>query len=355
MRKKWFIIQTYSGLENSIKETIQTKIESFGFSHLFGKILVPEETKLDRVASAAEKYIIPSNAKVLVKDNQDVSKGDPVAEEQEIKVKNDGTVAEVKNYRVIFIETADRRYTKSYYIPESAKIETGVKTGARIRQGMPLAKQGEYFCELDGKIVYTQKMKRIVIERPSGEEDVYMVHPDSYDFKSVKKGTLLKRGQTLGESRKVNSKTEGRVELSDLPGRKEIKIFKIIRTRLYPGYVFIEMIMNEETWNLVKNTPNVVNFVSVGGQPVELKNKEIKALLRLVGIEEYQEHAAGPMKYEVEFDIGEIVRINSGPFEDFVGKITELDPERQELRVVVSIFGRETPVILSLSEVEKIV
>ncbi|MDD2334741.1 MAG: transcription termination/antitermination NusG family protein, partial [Mesotoga sp.] len=266
MRKRWFIIQTYSGLENSIKEAIQIKIESFGFSHMFGKILVPEETKLDRTNVAAEKYIVPANAKLLVKDNQDVAKGDPVAEEVEIKVKNDGTVAEIKNYRVIFIETADRRYTKTYYIPESAKIETGIKTGARIRQGMPLAKQGEYFCELDGKIVYTQKMKRIVVEKENGDEDVYLVHPDSYDSRTAKKGNLVKRGQLFGETRKIFSKTEGRVEISDLPGRKEIKIFKIIRTRLYPGYVFIEMIMNEETWNVVKNTPNVVNFVSVGGQ-----------------------------------------------------------------------------------------
>ncbi|RAM60668.1 antitermination protein NusG, partial [Mesotoga sp. SC_4PWA21] len=113
MRKRWFIIQTYSGLENSIREAIQIKIESFGVSHMFGKILVPEETKLDRTNVAAEKYIVPANARLLVKDNQDVAKGDPVAEEVEIKVKNDGTVAEVKNYRVIFIETADRRYTKT--------------------------------------------------------------------------------------------------------------------------------------------------------------------------------------------------------------------------------------------------
>ncbi|NLX33668.1 MAG: antitermination protein NusG, partial [Thermotogaceae bacterium] len=251
MRKKWFIIQTYSGLENSIREAIQTKIESFGFSHLFGKILVPEETKLDRANAAAEKHIIPANARLLVKENQDVAKGEPVAEELEIKVKNDGAIAEVKNYRVIFIETADRRYTKTYYIPESAKIETGVKTGARIRQGMPLAKSGEYFCELDGKIVYTQKMKRVVIERVNGEEDVYLIHPDSCDMRLVKRGTAVKRGDVLGDSRKVTSKTEGRIELSELPGRKEIKIFKIIRTRLYPGYVFIEMIMNEETLNLV--------------------------------------------------------------------------------------------------------
>jgi transcriptional antiterminator NusG len=94
--------------------------------------------------------------------------------------------------------------------------------------------------------------------------------------------------------------------------------------------------------------------VSVGGQPVQLKNKEVRALLRLVGIEEYERKEKKAVTVEVDFELGEMVRINSGPFEDFVGRVTEIDPERQEIKVVVSIFGRETPVVLKLSEVEKI-
>lgn len=354
MRKKWYIIQTYSGLENSIKEALEAKVHSYGFDHLFGRILVPEEVKLDRTSAAVEKHIVSSDAELLVSSNQDVKKGDPIAREPETKAKNDGVIKEIKNYRVIFIETIDRRYTKTYYIPESAKVETGIKAGARIRQGMPLAKQGDFFCELDGRIVFTEKMKRIVVEKDNGGEDVYMVYPKSYDPKVIKKGAKVTRGQKIADSKTIYSRIDGRTEIAELPGRKEVKIFKITRTRLYPGYIFIEMIMTDETWNLVKNTPNVVNFVSNGGQPIELKPKEIKALLRLVGLEEYEEKAR-PIKVEVDFEVNEMVRINSGPFEDFVGKITEIDPERQEVKVVVSIFGRETPVMLNLSEIEKIV
>ncbi|MBO8167155.1 MAG: transcription termination/antitermination factor NusG [Kosmotoga sp.] len=354
MRKKWYIIQTYSGLENSIKEALEAKINSFGVQHLFGKILVPEEVKLDRGSSPAERHIVFNNAKILVNPNQDVKKGDPIIEDPEIHAKSDGIIKEIKNYRIIFIETIDRKFTKTYYVPESAKVETGIRPGARIRQGMPLTKHGENFCELDGRIVFTEKMKRIVVERDNGDEDVYMVYPKTYDPKVIRKGTRLKRGDLISEKRTIFSKIDGRVEVSEFTGRKELKIYKITKTRLYPGYIFIEMIMNDETWNIVKSTPNVVNFVSVGGQPIELKRKEIHALLKLVGLEEYEEKAP-KIRIEVNFELNEMVRINSGPFEDFVGKITEIHPERQEVKVVVSIFGRETPVVLKLSEIEKIV
>ncbi|MGC9382992.1 MAG: transcription termination/antitermination protein NusG [Kosmotogaceae bacterium] len=353
MKKSWYIIQTYSGLENSIKEALEAKIESFGFSHLFGRILVPEEVKLDR-SSPAQKLVFLQDAKLLVKSNQDVQKGDPIAEEPAVNAKNDAIIKEIKNYRVILVETVDRKYTKTYYVPESAKIESGIKPGSRIRQGMPLANSGDYFCELDGRIVYTVKMKRIVTEKENGDEDVYMVYPKSYDTKAIRKNARITRGQQISEPQITYAKIEGRVEIAELSSRKEIKIFKISRKRIYPGYMFIEMIMNEDTFNLVRSTPNVVNFVSVGGQPVQLKNKEVRALLRLVGIEEYERKEKKAVTVEVDFELGEMVRINSGPFEDFVGRVTEIDPERQEIKVVVSIFGRETPVVLKLSEVEKI-
>ncbi len=341
-------------MENSIKEALEAKINSFGVQHLFGKILVPEEVKLDRSSAPAERHIVFDNSRILVKPNQDIKKGDPVIEAPEIHAKNDGVIKEIKSYRIIFIETIDRKFTKTYYVPESAKIETGIRPGARIRQGMPLTKHGEYFCELDGRIVFTEKMKRIVVERENGDEDVYMVYPNTYDPKVIRRGAQLKRGHLIAGRKVTNSRIDGRAEISEFPGRKELKIYRITKSRLYPGYIFIEMIMNDETWNIVKSTPNVVNFVSVGGQPMELKRKEVHALLKLVGLEQYEEKAT-KIRVEVDFELNEMVRINSGPFEDFVGKITEINPERQEVKVVVSIFGRETPVMLKLSEIEKIV
>jgi len=97
VRKKWYIIQTYSGLENSIKEALEAKINSFGVQHLFGKILVPEEVKLDRGSSPAERHIVFNNAKILVNPNQDVKKGDPIIEDPEIHAKSDGIIKEIKN------------------------------------------------------------------------------------------------------------------------------------------------------------------------------------------------------------------------------------------------------------------
>jgi len=355
VKKKWYIVQTYSGLENSIKEALEVKIKSFQLEHLFGRILIPEEVKLDRSAPPAEKHLVFSGTKLKVKANQDVERGDVLATEPEIKAKSDGKVKEIKNYRVIHIETIDRKYTKSYFVPESAKLESGIKIGARIKQGMPLAHQGDYICEIDGRIFYTGKLKRVAIERNTGEEDVYMIHPDAMITEKLKRGSAIARGESLSREREIKTKVQGRVELNEMTSRTEIKVYRITKNRLYPGYIFVELIPSEETLSLVRSTPNVVNFVSVGGQPVELKPRETRALLKLAGLEEYKETTTGPVKVEVDFEVGEMVRIKSGPFEDFVGKISQLSPERHEVKVIVSIFGRETPVNLNISEIESIV
>ncbi len=355
MKKKWYIVQTYSGLENSIKEALEVKIKSFQLEHLFGRILIPEEVKLDRSAPPAEKHLVFSGTKLKVKANQDVERGDVLATEPEIKAKSDGKVKEIKNYRVIHIETIDRKYTKSYFVPESAKLESGIKIGARIKQGMPLAHQGDYICEIDGRIFYTGKLKRVAIERNTGEEDVYMIHPDAMITEKLKRGSAIARGESLSREREIKTKVQGRVELKEMTSRTEIKVYRITKNRLYPGYIFVELIPSEETLSLVRSTPNVVNFVSVGGQPVELKPRETRALLKLAGLEEYKETTTGPVKVEVDFEVGEMARIKSGPFEDFVGKISQLSPERHEVKVIVSIFGRETPVNLNISEIESIV
>ncbi|HEY8541507.1 MAG TPA: transcription termination/antitermination protein NusG, partial [Pseudothermotoga sp.] len=98
---------------------------------------------------------------------------------------------------------------------------------------------------------------------------------------------------------------------------------------------------------------NIIDFVSSGGQPLELKAKEARAILRLAGLETYEEKVR-PVKVEFGFRVGDVVKITSGPFEDFAGVVKEIDPEKQELRVAVTIFGRETPVTVKTSEVEKI-
>nr|2LQ8_A Chain A, Transcription antitermination protein nusG [Thermotoga maritima] len=162
-----------------------------------------------------------------------------------------------------------------------------------------------------------------------------------------------------GYEEKVKENIEKKVEatgIKNLVGRIVIPIRGGQRRKsekLFPGYVFVEMIMNDEAYNFVRSVPYVMGFVSSGGQPVPVKDREMRPILRLAGLEEYEEKKK-PVKVELGFKVGDMVKIISGPFEDFAGVIKEIDPERQELKVNVTIFGRETPVVLHVSEVEKI-
>lgn len=351
MKKRWYIVQTISGYEEKVKENLEKKIEATGLKNLVGRIVIPEEVVLD-ATSPSEKIILSPRAKLFVSNGKEVNKGDLIAEEPPVHARKSGIVVDVKNVRKVVIETVDRKFSKTYYIPESAGVESGLKEGAKVRQGMPLSKNEEYICELDGRVVETERMKKVVIQSPDGEQDVYFIPIEVFD-KNLRKGKEVKQGDLLAESRKYYSRISGKVEVLDFMTRKEVRIYKTKRRKLFPGYVFVEMLMNDEAFSFVRTVPYVLGFVSSGGQPIPVKDREIRPILRLAGIETYEEKKK-PIKVEIGFKIGDTVRIISGPFEDFAGVVKEIDPEKQELKVNVTIFGRETPVILHVSEVEKI-
>ena len=118
--------------------------------------------------------------------------------------------------------------------------------------------------------------------------------------------------------------------------------------KFYPGYVLVQMVMNDDTWHLVKNTPRVSGFI--GGKasdPTPLTDAEALAILRQV------EAGADAPKHKFSFERGELVRVTEGPFEDFNGTVEDVNYEKSKLRVAVSIFGRSTPVELDFGQVEK--
>ncbi|MDP3276986.1 MAG: transcription termination/antitermination protein NusG [Deltaproteobacteria bacterium] len=119
------------------------------------------------------------------------------------------------------------------------------------------------------------------------------------------------------------------------------------KRRFYPGYVFVEMEMNEQTWHLVKETPKVTGFI--GNQdPTPVPEREIKA------IRDQMEKGTSPAAVRANFEVGEQVRVVSGAFANFSGTVEEVKAERQKIKVIVPIFGRPTPVELGYNEVEKI-
>lgn len=118
--------------------------------------------------------------------------------------------------------------------------------------------------------------------------------------------------------------------------------------KFFPGYILVKMDMNDEAWHLVRNTPKVTGFLGAGNKPQPISQAEAERILRQV-----QEGAERP-RPSVTFDIGETVRVCDGPFNSFNGIVEDVDEERSRLKVLVSIFGRETPVELEYTQVEKV-
>lgn len=162
-----------------------------------------------------------------------------------------------------------------------------------------------------------------------------------------------------GHENKVKTNIERRAESMNLKD----KVFRILvpteaelRTRagkrqevqrkVFPGYVLIEMVLDETTWYLVKSTTGVTGFVSSGNKPVPLQDKEIQAILDAI--------EAPDRRPKVKWSKDEVVRVVAGPFADFTGKIEEVNVQKEKLRVLISIFGRDTPVELDFGQVERL-
>ena len=135
-----------------------------------------------------------------------------------------------------------------------------------------------------------------------------------------------------------------------VPKEKKIKIRGgkriIVEERVYPGYVLVHMIVTDASWYVVRNTPNVTGFIGLGTTPTPVSPEEIKALKKRMGVSE--------PKYKIDVKPGDAVKIIDGPFKDFDGKIQGVDEEKGKVKVLVLIFGRETPVELDFLQMKKI-
>ncbi|HVE80588.1 MAG TPA: transcription termination/antitermination protein NusG [Candidatus Dormibacteraeota bacterium] len=121
---------------------------------------------------------------------------------------------------------------------------------------------------------------------------------------------------------------------------------RIVERRIFPGYVLVQMIVTEDSWFVVRNTPNVTGFVGSGITPTPIPEDEVRQIQKRMGVEE--------PKYKIDFTIGEPVNIIDGPFKGFDGSVNEIDEHKGKIKVLVNMFGRETPVELDSLQVKKI-
>jgi len=169
----------------------------------------------------------------------------------------------------------------------------------------------------------------------------YAVHTYSgYEDAVVR--NLKQRIESLGMEDKIFN--------AIVPTEKKVKIQggkrKVVEEEIYPGYVLVDMIVDDNSWYVVRNTPRVTGFVGSGTTPIPLAKEEVETLFERMGVEE--------PKYKMDIKVGDIIRINDGPFKEFEGRVSEVDEERGKVKTLVSIFGRETPLELDFLQVKKI-
>lgn len=178
---------------------------------------------------------------------------------------------------------------------------------------------------------------------PASNKQWYILHTYS-GFEQKVAESLRNRAQAFGYADKIGQILIPTEEVVELRGGRKVTSKRL----LYPGYVLVEMEMSDELWHAVKNTPRVTGFVGGGNTPVPLSADEVNQVLYR------QTSSAERPRPKLSFEKNETVRIIDGPFTSFTGKVDEVNPERNTLRVLVTIFGRATPVELDFLQVEKI-
>ena len=174
----------------------------------------------------------------------------------------------------------------------------------------------------------------------AGLGEWYVIHSYS-GYENKVKTNLEQRIETMGMQDKIFRvvvATEEEVEIRN--GQKHTS-----RRRVFPGYVLVRMILDDESWYAVRNTPGVTGFVGSGSRPLPLSEEEVSKILQRMEAEQ--------PRIKVNFRVGETVRIIEGPFADFMATVDELFPEQGKVRVLVSFFGRETPVEMDFLQIEK--
>jgi transcriptional antiterminator NusG len=172
----------------------------------------------------------------------------------------------------------------------------------------------------------------------------YVIHTYS-GYENKVKANLERRIHSMNMQDKIFRvlvPMEDEVEFKD--GKR-----KITPKKVFPGYVLVEMDMDDQSWYVVRNTSGVTGFVGspgAGEKPVPLQDKEVKTILKQMGIE--------TPKLKIDFKKGDRVKVTSGPFFDFTGIVDEIQPEKEKVRALISIFGRETPVELEFYQIEKV-
>lgn len=179
------------------------------------------------------------------------------------------------------------------------------------------------------------------VSASTNEQKWYVIHTYA-GYENRVMANLQKRVESMGMQDKIfQILVPMEKEITSKGGQR-----KIVMKKIFPGYVLVEMIVEDDSWYVVRNTPGVTGFVGSGSRPIPLSEAEINAILKQMGLAEG--------KPRIDLEINQMVRVVDGPFKNFEGTVEEINVEKGKLKVMVSMFGREVPVELEFHQVERL-
>jgi transcriptional antiterminator NusG len=224
-------------------------------------------------------------------------------------------------------------------VVEAAEAQADEAVAAEVEAAAPEAQpSGE--IESEAEAVPDGEAEEAEAPEPQDDRAWYVIHCYS-GYESQVKHNLEQRIETMqmqDQIFQVVVPTEDEIEVRD--GKR-----RTVERRVFPGYILVQMILNDDSWYVVRNTPGVTGFVGMGNEPTPLRPEEVQSIMKRM-------EAEAP-RIKVTFKSGQKVRIIDGPFNEFIGMVDDIDMERAKVRVLVSFFGRETPVELDFLQVEK--
>ena len=236
--------------------------------------------------------------------------------------------------------------TDTVQLPMDAGLEPGLEPELESELEADLAAdtdpeadaEGELEAEAEGEPGDYEEEFVPPAERPG---DWYVVHTYA-GYENKVKANLDTRIRSMNMEDKIFEVVIPIEDVIEFKGGKK----QVVQKRIFPGYLMVRMYVDDDSWYVVRNTPGVTGFVGSGAKPVPLATREVEKILQVKPVER--------LKPRLEFEVGESVRVVTGPFANFTGTISDINVDQSKLKVLVNIFGRETPVELSFEQVAKL-
>lgn len=264
------------------------------------------------------------------------------AEEQATEIVDESDIEEAEENQG---DELSEMLARAGEIVEEAEAQAEPETEEQIEEEdeTPIdleAKAEELLASADLDSEVEEELDEPVEEEEDDDRHWYVIHCYSGQENKVRHN-LEQRIESMGMKDKIFDvvvPTEEEIEVKD--GKR-----RTVERRVFPGYILVQMIITEESWYVVRNTPGVTGFVGMGNDPTPLRPEEVSSIIKRM-------EAEAP-RIKVTYKLGQKVRIIDGPFNDFIGTVDDIDMDRAKVRVMVSFFGRETPVELDFLQVEK--